>query len=177
MKKYLALAVLAMAAVTASAQHNMWMAGEMSINTEKVEEADKTAKQFTFSPELGYRFNDRWAMGVALSYSHYNDDIITNAFSVNPFMRYTCGKAGNFSFFVDGGVEYGLHHINGIDDNANRLKFGINPGLSFCITKSMGLVAHMGELSYTHEWMDDSSSDDFHFSMTKDLSFGVYYNF
>lgn len=176
MKKILALAVLAVITFSASAQ-KMWMASEMSINTESIDEVDKTAKEFTFSPELGYRFNNRWAMAVALSYSHYNDEIISNAFSVNPFIRYTCAKVGNFSFFIDGGMEYGLLHINGIDDNSNRLKFGINPGLSFCITKSMGLVTHIGELSYTHAWMDDSSSDNFHFSMTKNISLGVYYNF
>ena len=176
MKKYLALAVLAMAAVTASAQHNMWMGGSMSVNTDSNDQAEKNSKEFTIAPEMGFNFSDHWAMGIALAYSHQNQDIITNSFAINPFVRYTCSTVGNFCFFLDTGVGYGIHHINGVDDNINHLKIGMNPGMKYCINDRMGLVAHMGEISFTHAWQDDEKTDNFHASIIDDISFGFYIN-
>ena len=176
MKKFFALAAMAVMFFTASAQ-KAWMGGSMAINTESSDLVDETAKQFTFSPEIGFVINDRWDFAVALSYSHYSDEVTSNSFSVYPFFRYTCARVGNFQFITDMGVGYGMQHINGIDDNLNTFKVGINPGIKYCINERMGLVAHMGELSYTHGWQDEDDTDTFHASLTDNMSIGFYVTF
>lgn len=176
MKKFFAFAAMAVMVFTASAQKG-WFGGSMVINTESSDLVDKTAKQFSFSPEMGWSINDRWDFAVALSYSHYSDEFTSNSFSVYPFFRYTCAHVGNFHFITDMGVGYGMQHINGIDDDLNTLKVGINPGIKYSINEKMGLVAHMGELSYTHGWQDDNDTDNFHASLTDSMSFGFYVTF
>lgn len=191
MKKILMIAVMAVAAVSANAQ--WWIGGEIGLNTtggsikNKIADvtvtADKTTNvDFTIAPEIGYNINDNWAVAAKLVFKHdeYNGGI-TNSFNINPYVRYTFVKAGNFSVFCDGGVSYGISHDKGDNANTNNLSVGLNPGISYAISPKVGLVAHIGDLSYNTSWYKDgdykNTDNKFNVGLWNSISFGAYYNF
>ena len=150
------------------------------------------APYFEISPEVGYNLSDKWAVALALSFSH-SDALKTNAFSVNPYVRYTFLKAGNFSAFCDGGVAYKTSHIRNDKANTNTIAVGLNPGVTYAISPKVTLVAHLGDLSYQTSWKkyDESgttagiawaseskkTNNKFNFGLWNAISFGAYYNF
>jgi hypothetical protein len=209
MKKIVMMAVMAVAALSANAQ--VWICGEVgfntSTNTVKVAgvSSDKTTNNFVIAPEIGYNLNEKWAVAMKIGYVHAgnNEEIkelinnygvlpfnlgstTTNAFTINPYARYTFVKAGNFSFFVDGGVGYSSVHVNGLSDymkNINLIKVGINPGVTYAISPKVSLVAHVGDLSYQNMWSKAKNVDlkvsqgKFNIGLWNSISFGAYYNF
>ena len=205
MKKILMVAVMAAAAVSANAQ--WWIGGELGINTNsgstkntqtvagttlETTTDDNTNVYFEISPEVGYNLSDKWAVALALSFSH-SDAEKTNAFSVKPYVRYTFLKAGNFSAFCDGGVTYKTSHIRNDKANTNTIAVGLNPGVTYAVSPKVTLVAHLGDLSYQTSWKkyDESgttagiawsrelkrTTNNFNFGLWNAISFGAYYNF
>ena len=174
MKKILAFAVMAAMASAASAQ--AWMGASMGMNIQDVEDDDNVTT-LSIAPEMGYNFRDNMAIAVALSYSHSNATRTTNAFSVHPYLRYTCSRMGPVSFFLDAGVQYGLCHVRGDEHNTQSLGVSLNPGMAYALGDRMSLVAHMGDIGYTHGWYDDSTSNTFHLSMTNNISLGLFCHF
>jgi len=207
MKKIFVMAVMAAATLTANAQ--WWAGGEVGFNTTtntvKINgvSKDETSNNFTIAPEVGYNLNEKWAVALKIGFAHNEnnaeiksiinntglfqvDDVKTNAFVINPYVRYTFIKAGNFSAFVDGGVGYASAHVNGLSDiinNINQIKFGINPGVTYAISPKVSLVAHIGDLSYQNMWCKAKRGDikvsegKFNISVWNSISFGAYYNF
>lgn len=202
------IAVMAVAAVSANAQ--LWIGGEVGFNstTNTIKEGsvsvDQNSKNFTIAPELGYNLSDKWAIAAKLGYEYSENDaniaafiadfdapsflrnINTNTFYINPYVRYTFVKVGNFSAFLDGGVAYGFSHINGTSDylnNINLFKVSVNPGVAYALNPKVGLVAHIGDVSYKTQWMSVKeadvkfSQDKFNIGLWNSISFGAYYNF
>ena len=99
MKKILmTLAAVAMAA-TVNAQ--VFVGGSVGVASVKVGSADAKTT-YKFIPEVGYNFNDDWAVGVQLGYQKgacnlltgsYGQDVETELFQVNPYARYTFLKS------------------------------------------------------------------------------------
>ena len=206
MKKIVMMAVMAVAALSANAQ--VWVGGEVGFNTTKNTikvngySTDKTTNNFTLAPEVGYNLNEKWAVAMKLGFIHADDNedlrgiindalpfeigsIATNAFSINPYARYTFVKAGNFSVFADGGIAYANVHVNGMADyfkNVNQFKVGINPGVTYAISPKVSLVAHLGDLSYQNTWSKAKNYDvkisqgKFNISLWNSISFGAYVN-
>ena len=208
MKKIVMMAVMAVAAVSANAQ--VWVGGEVgfntSTNTVKISDVsvDKTTNNFVLAPEVGYNLNEKWAVAMKLGFIHSDNNAevtelinnsgvfpfnlkstATNAFSINPYARYTFVKAGNFSFFVDGGVGYASVHVNGMSDycnNINQFNVGINPGVTYAVSPKVSLVAHVGDLSYQNMWCKAKNVDvkvsqgKFNVSLCNSISFGAYVN-
>jgi len=206
MKKIFMMAVMAVAALSANAQ--VWVGGEVGFNTNtntvKVSgiSSDKTTNYFVIAPEVGYNLNEKWAVAMKLGFNHSDNNAeitelvnssydlnlrstATNAFSINPYVRYTFVKAGNFSFFADGGVGYASIHVNGTSDymkNINQFKVGINPGVTYAISPKVTLVAHVGDLSYQNMWCKAKNVDlkvsqgKFNISLWNSISFGAYVN-
>ena len=204
MKKIMMIAAMMVAAVSANAQ--VWIGGEVgfntSTNTVKVNgvSTDETTNNFTIAPEIGYNLSDKWAVAVKVAFAHSGNNAqvaalvanwglnnaTTNAFAINPYARYTFVKSGNFSAFVDGGVAYSTIHINGTSDvlgNINQVKVGFNPGVAYAISPKVGLVAHLGDLSYESTWCKAKNVDvkvsegKFNIGLWNSISFGAYYNF
>lgn len=114
-KKALALMML-MGAAAANAQ--TWVGGSLGFEYGKTDDLPKM--EFSITPTIGYDLNDKWAIGLDLSFSHSNQETLlnssqpyshfekdhSNAFAITPFVRYTFAKAGIVAFFVDGLVEY-----------------------------------------------------------------------
>ena len=206
MKKIVMMAVMAVAALSANAQ--VWVGGEVGFNTTKNTvkiagvSSDKTTNNFVLAPEVGYNLNEKWAVAIKLGFGHsdnnaeitelINDNYdlglkstATNAFSINPYARYTFVKAGNFSVFADGGVGYTSIHVNGTSDylnNINQFRVGINPGVAYAISPKVSLVAHVGDLSYQNTWCKAKNVDvkvsqgKFNIGLWNSISFGAYVN-
>ena len=206
MKKIMMIAAMMVAAVSANAQ--VWIGGEVGFNTTtntlKINgvSTDETTNNFTIAPEIGYNLSDKWAVAMKIGFAHSGNnaevaallanngmpgvgEVATNAFMINPYARYTFVKAGNFSAFVDGGIGYASTHVNGLDfiNNVNMIKVGFNPGVAYAISPKVGLVAHLGDLSYQNTWCKVKNADikvsegKFNVSLWNSISFGAYYNF
>ena len=200
---------LAAVAVAATMNAQVWVGGELGFGANKTTvkangvSADTKVNNFTIAPELGYNLSENWAVAVKLGFAHNEADaetlnllqdfnnfginsITTNSFSIKPYVRYTFLKAGNFSAFVDGGIGYASVHVNqlsSIINNVNNFSVSINPGISYGISEKVGLVAHLGDLSYNTQWCKAKEADvkvtrsNFNLGLWNSISFGAYYNF
>lgn len=180
MKKILLAAFVAVASLSANAQ--VWVGGNLGLNTEKTSfDGTTLSKQnkVTIAPEIGYKYSDNLDFAVKLGYSHTDGEgkASTNGFSINPYVRYTCFTSGKFSAFVDGGFSYGMNHTSGVDDNTNTWKIYIQPGLAYSLTDKVGLVAHIGDgLGWKFSKRGDWKANDFYLDVNNAIEFGVYVN-
>ena len=154
MKKILALAVVALASVCASAQ-NFYVGGQAGFWHES--NSSKVTNTLTILPEVGYNLNDSWAIGTTLGYE-YNHlcgaGISGHIFQFNPYARWTFFKSSNnlVNLFVDGGagVGAGWTHYSGGDDSKTACvwNIGLKPGVALNLTDRFSVVAHLGLLGY-----------------------------
>ena len=193
MKKIFAIAFMAVATLTANAQ--VFIGGEIGYtNTKSTAETtvanttvstDGTVNEFAFKPEIGYNFNEDWAIAAKLGYAHASGDGVSNSntWSINPYVRYTFVHAGNFSVFCDGGIAYSSKHFNGTTDyrtNTNTFSIGVNPGIAYKLSDKVSILAHFGDLSYSTSWYKTkgtvelkNSTDKFNLSAWDSMSFGL----
>ena len=174
MKKFILTALVAVASLAANAQ--VWVGGEVGYShlrqtTNKVE--DWKANNFSFLPEIGYKLNDKFDVAAKIGYAHgeagndlagvsvpvYYD--FANAFVLNPYVRYTFAKAGDFSFFADGGFSYVHGHACGDDASTNAWQIAIKPGIAYALSEKVSLVAHIGGIAYSYAKYDDTKTNGF----------------
>ncbi len=197
MKKFFAIAALAVASLTANAQ--AWLGGNIGYTstTSKSENnygsAETTSSNFSFAPEVGYDLDETWSVALRLSYAHtdsysvsvggHNYNGKANSFAINPYVRYKFFNEGNFTAFLDGGLTYGITHINGTSnvlDNPNFFNAAINPGIAYAINDKVTLVAHFGDLSYNIATTKAKKYDvkqtvrAFNIGLDNSISFGAY---
>ncbi len=122
------------------------------------------------SPEVGYVLNENLAIGGVLdfevadfgAFDEFNLDIA-------PYARYTFYKAGNFSIFADGSVDF---NYNGGASEFTWKGVFVKPGVSYAINEKFSLAAHMGQIGY-----DDIKGAFEVAPNSKELKFSLYYNF
>ena len=183
-------AFVAVASLTASAQ--WWAGGEVGFNSYRsTVDGHKvgSASNFVVAPEIGYKLNDKIDVAVEIGFLHgeegakmmgrtVGDDQIANAFILNPYLRYTFAKAGNFSFFADGGFTYGNIHICGDDNSINAWQIAIKPGISYALSPKVSLVAHVGGIAYSYSKYDELKTNGFDLGVSgNNITFGAYVNF
>lgn len=190
MKKLFALslaAVLLLTAGSAAAQgkkktvnpqdKGWWIGGELGFWHTNVD--DLGTNSFVLSPEAGYDFNKRWAIGVAIGYGivsaetgfGYNER--ADIFIFNPYARWKYYNTGRVSLFLDG-------TIGAAGGDMDGFKIGIQPGLAVRVGKHVRLQAHLGFLGYCTNYFNDGvdGSDGFGLRFSSsDLKFGFYYMF
>ena len=191
MKKILLTAIVAVASLAASAQ--VWVGGEVGYSHQRTTvnkvEIGKS-NNFNLLPEIGYKLNDKFDVAVKIGYSHSEDGNnlagievpvaydYANAFVLNPYLRYTFAKAGDFSFFADGGFSYVHGHICGDTNSTNAWQIAIKPGISYAISEKVGLVAHIGGIAYSYAKYDDAKTNGFDLGVSgNNITFGAYVNF
>lgn len=195
MKKFLALAVIAIASIGAfgaSAQDsNIYAGGSIGYWHDSHDSNTGTStNQLTILPEVGYNFNPKWAVGVQLGYDYTHlcgQSISTNLFQFNPYLRYTYFRSSNnmVSLFIDGavGVGAGWTHYGDDDDSKTAVTWniGFRPGISVNLTENFSLVAHVGMIGYRGA---NNAAQEAGYSNKggvmlngNDLTFGFYYNF
>lgn len=187
MKRLMRMAVVALlASVSCAASAQVWIGGNMSYNHSETGydllygnlNGSTTVNMFTIAPEIGYNLSDKFSVAMALGYTH--SDGSANSWDVNPYVRYHFAESGRVRFFIDGGVKYTYTHLNGTKTDLNGIGFGINPGVSLALNERLGLVAHFGELSYSHAHVEAESgcysNNNFIIGLTNNISFGLYIN-
>lgn len=172
MKKFLlALAVAAGSFTTADAQ--VFLGGRLGL----MHNSKTEATHVSIAPEVGYVLNNQWTVATELSYDLQekalgNRDL--NTFSFNPYARYTAVSWGPVNLIFEGGVNLGWEKVKG-----NNAQFtwgvGVRPGLAVNVSPRVSLVTRMGFLGYRDSDVNGKVYG-YNFS-SKDLSFGVYYNF
>ena len=207
MKKIILTALVAVASLAANAQ--VWVGGEVGFSAGKTSyDGDKmgSGAKFNLIPEIGYTINDKFdvALAIGISHANYNGDEYIgtenydlswnepfglrggdynrNALKINPYVRYKFAKAGDFTFFVDGGFSYTRIHYSHaqIDDknNATQWGLGFKPGLAYNLSDKVSLVAHVGELSYNFFKCGDTKNNEFNMGVSgNNISFGAYVSF
>lgn len=184
---------LAAVAVAATMNAQVWVGGELGFKSSHNNGSEDTQKTFDIAPEIGYNLDDNFSVAIKLGYSYSDaldwDEVLgttnifgsyrTNAFSIKPYIRYTFVKAGNFSAFVDGGLNYTTMHAQGADNNLNVFGAFVTPGIAYAVSDKVGLVAHLGQgLYFNHTWLKDSfRNNTYGLNLTNGISFGAYYNF
>lgn len=180
--KKLVFAIIALAAsLTASAQ--VYLGGSLGFQRD----FNKNTTDFVILPEIGYNFNDTWAVGGTIGYLHkYENHFKTNMGEISPYARWTFFRSDNnlVSLFVDGGVGVGFGSTKYRDFDSESLctwNIGFKPGIAIHPSKNFTVLAHVGFIGY--EGADDNAkaagfTEKFGINATSlNLNLGFYYNF
>ena len=197
---------LAAVAVAATMNAQGYIGGTINFSSDKSTTAtaeDKTTA-IGFAPELGYKLDDKMAVGVALGFGTSKNtidyvgtaagtpstDFTTTTISIKPYLRYQVLTFGKANIFVDGGLDF--TSIKTTDMKA-AMDFGlfVTPGIAFDINEKWSIVAkiddmfklgyHKGAVADVDGAPDAPTSFNAKFATggftTGSLRFGVYYNF
>ena len=166
MKKLLICALAALFCLSAHAQ--LYVGGGI-----KVQSGDPTT--VAIAPEVGYSFNEHWAVGGVLGFSHFD---YLNVFEISPYARFTFLDLGPAKLFVDGGLSVAIASPKGGDD-FSAFEIGVKPGIAIPLTENLSFVGHVGFLGFTDN--DDGVpgyGDGFGFSLSgNNFTAGLYYSF
>ena len=174
MKKIVMLLFVVCAAMTASAQ--VYMGGTAGFWSNDKDDADQTS--FTIAPEIGYNFNEKWAIGAELGYRYAKEpDFKRNAFFVAPYARYTYCETGVVRLFLDGGA--GFTSVKIEDNRTNGFEIGIKPGVAIKLNDKFSLITKVGFLGYRDDYFTDFATESgFGLNLSgADLRFGFQVNF
>lgn len=84
---------------------------------------------FKVAPEVGYNFNETWALGAELDYSHnYNGGLTKNSVIVAPYIRWSYCETGAVRLFLDGTAALGFVKVKD-GDTTKAGQVGLRPGL------------------------------------------------
>ena len=150
MKKGLLLVVVMLATIAVKAQ-DIYVGG--SLNVWRNSTGNTTS--FKVAPEIGYNFNETWALGAELNYSHeYVKQVTANSVTVAPYIRW--------SYYQN--------------DTTKAGQIGLRPGIAVKLNDHFSFIAKYGFLGYRKNV--NTSGDSFGLMLTsEDLSIGFHYNF
>lgn len=121
-----------------------------------------TTTNFDFGPEVGYKLNDKMAVGLALTVGFANQETGKNPdtkrkttnFAIKPYFRYTFVQFGKVGLFADGqiGIESGKisNEVNNngttttTDVKTSGFSIAIVPGVSYQASDKISVVAKLG---------------------------------
>ena len=162
MKKFFAIAALAVASLTVNAQ--TWIGGSFGFNWDKSkDEGAKATTSWEIAPEVGHDIDETWAIAIKLgvnSSKHGDDDELHLALA---------GAVG----FLDGGLAYKSHGSH----KGNSFGIGIKPGVAYKVAEGISLEAKFGGFGWTTFSKDGGNKDKFGLGVdTEDLSFGIFFD-
>ena len=182
MKKILMMvAVIAMAA-TANAQ---WYVGG-TIGFGSVKLGDRSGEStYKIAPEVGYNLSSDWAIGLSMGYQKgacefgtigdFTQNVDTEIFSFNPYVRYTFLTFGMIDVFADAGFG-----IASVKDIGTEFQIGVRPGIALNASDKVSLVAGIGYCGFNtfSPKGDGDSSNAFGLNLDNAATtFGLYYHF
>ena len=166
-KLFLTLAIVFAGIMSVNAQ-GLWIGGSANA---KVQTNDV---DFAIAPEIGYNFNNHWAIASAFKFRHVNDETTAfpmefNQFIVSPYVRYIGGTIGHkFSLFCD--LTYDIDILS-----PQMWATGLQPGIAWQATDKFTAAFRFGFLGYDHFFQ---RGNGFFFDCTLGTSWiGIYYNF
>ena len=167
MKKLMATVLLAlMAAGVCSAQ--WYVGGAISYGTKHTTTGnDVRTSEFSFTPRVGYVFNDRMLAGLQVAYANSCEkttisDVIDltsettlNMGGIAPYFRYNVATAGRFTFGLEAtlSVMFGKTKQSALQTQSVGL--GVAPVVSFGLTEHWYLDKHAGAVCRCNQliWM------------------------
>ena len=206
MKKFLTLAVVAVMAVSASAQKGSMYIGTTGISFYNNDNAlaggnlaspfltgfaynkngdDKTTS-FGLAPEFGYFIADNMVIGASLgfSYSSFDEDgaddkLNCTSFGIAPYFRYFLVQKGNFGLYLQAGGQFATSKYDYDDaESTTYFNVGVLPGISYSFSDKFSATASFGWLGYEQAKQDDAKMSEFGLNLDgSSLNFGLYYNF
>ncbi len=170
MKKIVVLLFVVMAALSAKAQ--VYVGGSISFwhDDDKFE-----TTTFSVSPEVGYNFNEKWAVGGTIGFGYdKTDDVKTTVFAIAPYARFSYYENKIVRLFIDGGFGIASSKM-GDEDAVTGFEIGLKPGLAIKLNEKFSLVAKCGFLGYREDYFGNNGTG---LALTsEDLSFGFHYEF
>ena len=165
-----------MVAVVMDAQ--VYVGGALGFQTVSYDGDSETA--FTLKPEVGYNFNEDWALGMAIGYGETGkSEHKVKTFIINPYVRYNAVKLDKVTLFLDGAFEYTNTKYNSY--KINEWGIGVKPGIAVALTDNFSLVSHLGFLGYESSKPDTDgakATNTFGFAIdANSIDFGLYYSF
>ena len=177
MKKIVMTLFAAVVAASVSAQ--VYVGGGVGFATVSNDYNGNSVDQTTFKfvPEVGYTFNDNWAAGVDFGWEGTTDGG-AKTLSVNPYARYTFGKVGRVSVFVDGSLGYAHTYNAGYD--VDDFSVGLKPGVAVSLSDHLSFVTHVGFVGYQNEKNNNTKVKTDAWGVDVDgrnIVLGLYYSF
>jgi hypothetical protein len=150
---------------------------------------------FRIQPRFGYFVVNNVEIGIALDYTHVNQNSLqqrqpvtesentTTTFGIIPYIRGYKSINKNLLLFVQGEIGYSTiqsefqnNSRNISTGSGNEFRIGIKPGITYFISKRMALEASLGGLTYNNSNQDfESRNDDNTFNQSD--SSGNSFNF
>lgn len=180
MKKGLLLVVVMLATIAVKAQ-DIYVGG--SLNVWRNSTGNTTS--FKVAPEIGYNFNETWAIGAELNYSNNhnelsNDQLTTyrstkNSVSIAPYIRWSYYQNDAVRLFLDGTAAIGFNKVKD-GDTSKAGQVGLRPGIAVKLNDNFSFIAKYGFLGYRRNV--STAGDSFGLALTsEDLSIGFHYTF
>jgi len=176
MKKYLFMALFAVAAISANAQ--VYLGGTLSLGTSNVKVGDNdgvSTTTFGIIPEIGYNITDVFAIGTELGFatSKTEDAKAVNCWEVAPYVRANFAELGsNVKLFAD--VFFAYDWLSQGDADWDGFEVGLRPGIKVSLNDNWDLIGKMKLFSYSK--YDETKTTTFQFAPTS-VQIGVAYNF
>ncbi len=161
---------------------------------------DATGVSFSIMPEIGYKLDDKSAVGIVLGLGVTNNSNVigekiaavanTNVkldksamnFSIAPYYRYNYLQFSNVNLFFDGQVGFSMAKQD--ENKLTQFGVGLVPGVSVNLNEKISFVAKMGFIGWTSTKAkvsgvesDAQSTFGLGFDSLSGLQFGMYYNF
>ncbi len=173
MKKIFAVALMAMMTLAANAQ--VYVGGSVAYSSVKATEDASALNTFSFAPEVGYKFNDKWSAGLTIDFQSIDaEDETSTATGIGVYGRYNYLTTGIATLFVEAGVDYTAYN----HDGGNTFGIGLRPGLSVALSEKLSLVAKTGVFGYSKNSDERGGGSAFGIGVDNSaLSFGLFYNF
>lgn len=195
---------IAAVAVAATMNAQVYVGGNIGVSSvsEPAGDGTETTTKVSFSPEVGYMFNDKMGVGMQLTIGTQGEVSALNSngdyskktpttIGFAPYFRYKFVNSDNLDVFVDAQVFYENTNVtkygNSYYSNAtNTFGFAIKPGVAYKATDHISFVAKVGLLGFKSSKPDidgAKATNTFNFMVGSDtfsnstLSFGIFYNF
>ena len=193
MKKILVMAALAICSFANAQKGTILVGGNIGYTSDKTEYqfSEEKTNTFSFSPKVGYQFNDNWTVGGEFTVASSNQDngieeVKNNAFKIGAFVRYSVPLNQTFSVFADMGAgfqnfknkEYGPGNAYS-KSKADGMYVGVTPALFINMKNGFGLNFNIGGLGYETLSFDNNGADysRFFFNFGKEVGIGISKNF
>jgi hypothetical protein len=143
---------------------------------------------FGISPDMGYSFNNRWAVGLVIGFDFikYRQNV-ANVYGDNLFINFYAEPYARFNYFSKEKVKLFLDGAIGIS-TGNHNDFGfqviVRPGIAFDLTEHFKLVGTFGTFGYRHDYRSanygrygSGTTNGFGLHLSNSLGLGFYYSF
>lgn len=179
MKRTFLIAMFAFAGFTVQAQSNSILVyGNLGINSSK-SAADVKTNSFSFSPAVGYQWNDHWTGGVnfkTTSGKTGSPEIKSSSFGAGPFIRYAYPLSDIFAVYGQFNANYVSSKVAGI--KGNGVEGTIFPAIGVNLKNGFALNFNFGSLGFgTNKVKGESSSSSFGLNFGSGAGFGISKNF